>query len=172
MQSAESLIAVRLESERLVLEPLGPEHADELAPVLDDRLLHRFIGGEPLRLEDLRARFERQARGRSPDGEHWWLNWVVRERSTGRSIGTVQATVSGPEPERVAELAWVIASAHQGRGFAKEAVAVTAAWLGERGVSRLRAHIHPEHEASMAVARSVGLAPTDVLVDGEVRWES
>ena len=40
-----------------------------------------------------------------------------------------------------------------------------AAWLGERGVSRLRAHIHPEHEASMAVARSVGLAPADV-VDG------
>jgi hypothetical protein len=24
----------------------------------------------------------------------------------------------------------------------------------------------------MAVARSVGLAPTDVIVDGEVRWES
>lgn len=44
--------------------------------------------------------------------------------------------------------------------------------VGERGVSRLRAHIHPEHEASMAVARSVGLAPTDALVDGETRWES
>jgi RimJ/RimL family protein N-acetyltransferase len=169
---AEDLIAVRLESARLDLEPLRPEHADELAPVLDDRSLHRFIGGEPLGLEDLRARFERQARGRSADGQDRWLNWVARERATGRGVGTVQATVSGSGPGRVAELAWVIASADQGRGFAKEAVAVMAAWLGEHGVSRLAAHIHPEHEASMAVARSVGLAPTDVVVDGETRWES
>jgi RimJ/RimL family protein N-acetyltransferase len=172
MPSAESLTAVRLESERLVLEPLRPEHADELAPVLDDRSLHRFIGGEPLGVEDLRARFERQAGGRSPDGRDWWLNWVVRERSACRPVGTVQATVRGTDPERVAELAWVIAAADQGRGFAKEAVAMIAGWLGGRGVSRLRAHIHPEHDASMAVARSVGLAPTDVVENGEIRWES
>ena len=172
MPSAESLTAVRLESERLVLEPLRPQHADELAPVLDDHSLHRFIGGEPLGLEDLRARFEHQARGRSPDGRDWWLNWVVRERSTGRPVGTVQATVSGLESESesataastptptptatatatatgsVSELAWVIGTADQGRGFAKEAVAAVASWLGECGVSRLRAHIHPDHEAS------------------------
>jgi RimJ/RimL family protein N-acetyltransferase len=155
-----------------VLEPLAPEHADELAPVLDDPSLHRFIGGEPLGLEELRARFARQARGRSPDGRDWWLNWVARERFSDRPVGTVQATVSGTDADRVAELAWVIASRDQGRGFAKEAVALIASWLGERGVSRLRAHIHPRHEASMAVARSIGLAPTDVVVDGEVRWES
>ena len=180
MKSAGSLTAVRLESERLVLEPLRPEDADELAPILADISLHRFIGGEPLGLEALRARFERQARGRSPDGRDRWLNWVARERSTGRPVGTVQATVRRPESESesesatgsVAELAWVIGSAHQGRGFAKEAGAVVALWLGERGIPRLRAHIHPDHEASMAIARSVGLAPTDVVVDGEVRWES
>jgi RimJ/RimL family protein N-acetyltransferase len=169
VEPAVDLSAVRLESERLVLEPLRPEHADELAPVLDDVTLHRFIGGEPLGLEALRARFERQVRGRSPDGRDLWLNWVVRERATGRPVGTVQATVSGSETERIAELAWVIAGADQGRGFAKEAVAAMAVWLGERGVGRLRAHIHPDHRASMAVARSVGLAPTDVVVDGEAR---
>jgi RimJ/RimL family protein N-acetyltransferase len=188
VRSAEPLTAVRLDSERLVLEPLRTEHAAELAPVLDDVALHRFIGGEPLGPEELRARFERQARGRSPDGRDWWLNWALRERSTGRPIGIVQATVRRPDPEpesqsepelatatatvSVAELAWVIGTAAQGRGFAKEAVAAVASWLRGCGASRLRAHIHPDHEASMAVARSVGLAPTDVVVDGEVRWES
>ena len=172
------MTAERLESARIVLEPLGPEHADELAPVLDDVALHRFTGGEPLGLQELRARFERQARGRSPDGRERWLNWVARERATGRAVGTAQATVrgagsgSGSECESVAELAWVVGSADQGRGFAKEAVAAMSGWLRERGVSRLRANIPPEHQASMAVARSVGLAPTDVIVDGEVRWES
>jgi RimJ/RimL family protein N-acetyltransferase len=170
--SSRPLRAVPLTSPRLVLEPLRAEHADELAPVLDDALLHRFIGGAPLGLEELRARFERQARGRSPDGRDWWLNWVAREGASGRPVGTVQATVGASEPEPVAELAWVIASAHQGRGFAKEAMAVVVAWLRERGVSRLRAHIHPQHDASMAVARSLGLSPTAVVVDGEVRWES
>jgi RimJ/RimL family protein N-acetyltransferase len=170
--SSPPLSAVPLTSERLALEPLRPEHADELAPVLDDRSLHRFIGGEPLGLEDLRARFARQAQGRSPDNRDWWLNWVARERATGRPIGTMQATVSASEPGPTAELAWVIATADQGRGFAKEAVAAVAGWLRGLGVSRLRAHIHPDHQASMAVARWIGLTPTEVVVDGEVRWES
>ncbi|RII97089.1 GNAT family N-acetyltransferase, partial [Clavibacter michiganensis subsp. insidiosus] len=45
-------------------------------------------------------------------------------------------------------------------------------WLREGGVGIVRAHIHPDHAASAAVARRLGLAPTDERVDGEVRWES
>ncbi len=47
MQAPPALTAERLESKRLILEPLRVEHADELAPVLDDLKLHRFIGGAP-----------------------------------------------------------------------------------------------------------------------------
>jgi RimJ/RimL family protein N-acetyltransferase len=157
----------RLQSRRLVLEPLGPKHADELAPVLGDADLHRFIGGKPPGLEELRARFERQARGRSPDGQALWCNWVVRERDSGAPVGTVQATVRGD----VADLAWVIGTRHQGRGLASDAAALMASWLRAQGISTLRAHIHPEHGASMAVARSIGLEPTATLVNGERRWE-
>lgn len=32
--------------------------------------------------------------------------------------------------------------------------------------------IHPRHDASSRVARAIGLAPTDVVIDGELRWES
>jgi RimJ/RimL family protein N-acetyltransferase len=39
------------------------------------------------------------------------------------------------------------------------------------GVDRVVAHIHPQHEASIAVTRAVGLTATTKLVDGEVRWE-
>jgi RimJ/RimL family protein N-acetyltransferase len=172
MESADCLTACRLESERLVLEPLCPEHAEELAPVLDDVSLHRFIGGEPVGVAELRALFERQVRGRSPDGRKRWLNWTVRERPACRPVGTMQATVMRSEPSVVAELAWVIGSSHQRQGFAKEAAGVTAVWLRTQGVECLRAHIDPGHHASMAVARSIGLGPTDVMVDGELRWES
>ncbi len=172
MESAPSITAIRLELIRLVLEPLQTEHADELAPVLDDASLHRFIGREPLSVDELRARFDRQTRGWSPDGRERWLNWMVRQGATDRAIGTVQATVTRREPATVAELAWVIGSSFQRQGFAKEAVQLVAAWLREQGVGCLRAHIHPRHDASMAVARSIGLRPTGVMVDGEIRWDS
>jgi RimJ/RimL family protein N-acetyltransferase len=172
MEPAPTLTAERLESERLVLEPLRVDHADELAPVLGDPALHRFTGGAPPTVEELRARFERQTRDGSPDGGASWLNWVVRERSSHRVVGTVQATVKSGNPARIADLAWVIGTSHQGNGFAKEAAAAMAAWLRDHGVSRLRANIHPRHEASNQVARSIGLEETGTIVDGELRWES
>ncbi len=118
----------RLESDRLVLEPLRVEHAEELAPVLDDPALHEFIGGRPASAARLRARFARQVAGRSPDGRERWLNWVVRLRASGAAVGTVQATVRRDAGQRYADLAWVIARAYQGQGLAKEAAGVMARW--------------------------------------------
>ena len=39
------------------------------------------------------------------------------------------------------------------------------------GAKQVIAHIHPDHEASVAVARRIGMSPTGEVVDGEVRWE-
>jgi hypothetical protein len=39
-------LAPVLSTERLLLEPLRVEHAEEMAPLLDDRRLHAFTGGE------------------------------------------------------------------------------------------------------------------------------
>ena len=72
----------------------------------------------------------------------------------------------------VAELAWVVGAAYQGRGIASEAAAGVARWLGEHGVHALVAHIHPGNVASQVVARRTGLHPTDVVVDDEVEWVS
>ena len=55
--------AEALATPRLVLEPLRPDHARELASVLADPALHAFTGGEPADEDDLRARFARQAVG-------------------------------------------------------------------------------------------------------------
>jgi enoyl-CoA hydratase/carnithine racemase/L-amino acid N-acyltransferase YncA len=162
----------RLESDRLVLEPLRVEHADELAPILDDLSLHEFIGGRPVSAAELRASFVRRVGGRSPDGREGWLNWVVRLRDTGAAVGTAQATVRPGEAGTSADLAWVVATGHQGQGLAKEAAELVARWLREQGIERLGARIHPRHAASMAVARSIGLAPTGTTVDGEIQWQS
>lgn len=164
--------AAVLNGERVCLEPLRVEHADELAPVLHDPRLHTFIGGPPADREQLRARYRRQVVGRSQDGLQRWLNWMVRDRQDARPLGTVQATVSEKQDGLTAEVAWVIGTAHQGQGYAREAAGLMVTWLQQQGVDTVVAHVHPQHEASMAVARAVGLAPTEIVADGEVRWEA
>ena len=86
-------------------------------------------------------------------------------------MGTVQATVSEEEHGLAAEVAWVVATPHQGRGYAREAAETVVAWLRRQGVATIVAHVHPDHRASQGVARAVGLGPTGTVVDGEVRWQ-
>jgi RimJ/RimL family protein N-acetyltransferase len=44
------------------------------------------------------------------------------------------------------------------------------AWLREQGIAHFAAHIHPDHAASAAIARRLGLTPGRARSDGEVRW--
>ncbi|QPP10916.1 GNAT family N-acetyltransferase [Streptomyces bathyalis] len=156
---------------RLRLEPLRPGHAAEAFPVFDDERLHIWIGGSPDSAEQLEARYRRQSAGQSPDGKQGWLNWMLRRQSDQRLVGTVQATLLRPAAGRLAaELAWVIGSQHQGTGYAREAALAMTTWLREQGVDTFIAHVHPGHEASAAVARALGLTPTDTVVEGEIRW--
>jgi RimJ/RimL family protein N-acetyltransferase len=110
--------------------------------------------------------------GVSPDGREAWLNWVLRLRSSGSLVGTVQATVTGAADSRRAELAWVISPRFQGAGHATEAARAVIAWLQARGVESFDAHVHPAHKASAAVAERLGLTPTGTRPDGEVRWST
>lgn len=151
------------------LEPLRVDHAEEMAPLLDDVRLHTFIGGEPASMTELRLRYGRLVIGHSDEGAAW-LNWVVRRRSDRLPLGTVQATVTRKGQILTAEVAWIIASAYQGRHYGREAAGVMVAWLRAQGAS-IVAHIHPENRASAAVARTIGLVPTSVHLNGEVRWQ-
>jgi RimJ/RimL family protein N-acetyltransferase len=160
-----------IETARLTLEPLRVEHAGEMVEVLGAPALYEFTGGAPPSLERLRARYARQAVGHSPDGREGWLNWVARDRDTAVVVGTVQATLTTRDGRHEAEIAWVIGAAHQRRGYATEAAGGMADWLRVHGTQTLTAHIHPDHEGSMAVARHLGLTATDVIDDGETRWE-
>ncbi|MZD08512.1 GNAT family N-acetyltransferase [Streptomyces sp. SID5785] len=156
---------------RLDLLPLRTADAAEMARVLGDPALHTFIGGEPYSEDALRARYRRLVAG-SPDPAVSWLNWVVRLRAEDCLTGTVQATVD--HAARVAEIAWVVGTPWQGRGIAGEAARALADALAGGTVAgpleAVVAHVHPEHAASAAVARSAGLSPTGVWQDGEIRW--
>jgi RimJ/RimL family protein N-acetyltransferase len=143
--------------------PLQVEYAGEMAKVLSDPDLYAFTGGEPPTVDVLKARYRRQLAGPGRPDEHW-LNWVIRHED--ELVGYVQATVTGS----TAEIAWVIGTAWQGRGYAKEAAVGLAAWLDEQGVGRIIAHVHPDHTASAAVTAAAGLTRTEEMHDGEHLW--
>ncbi|MBM7170504.1 GNAT family N-acetyltransferase [Streptomyces sp. G44] len=179
------ITADEIRTARLDLIPLRVEHAADMAVVLGDPALHTFIGGSPDDAEMLRNRYRRMLAG-SPDPGVSWCNWVVRLRegflssSRERSqvegssglVGTVQATIGPGAEGPLAEIAWVIGTPWQGRGFASEAARGLADWLAAQGMRTLVAHVHPDHGASAAVAAAAGLAATGEVHDGEIRWEA
>lgn len=139
-----------------------------MSQVLADPSLYEFTGGEPPSPEELARRYEAQTRGRSSDGSQEWINLIVT-LGPDQPIGYVQATV--PTDGGPTEIAWVIGAAWQGRGHARAAVRLLVDDLAGRGIEHLVAHIHPDHIASQRIAAAMGLEPTDVIEDGEVRWE-
>jgi hypothetical protein len=63
-------------------------------------------------------------------------------------------------------LNWIV------RERATEAAGAMVEWLRCHATNAIVAHIHPDHEPSMGVARRLGLTPTDILEAGETRWVS
>ncbi len=162
-----SIAAEPVFTERLALLPLRAEHAEQMAAVLSDPDLHAFIGGSPLALPALRARYEELIAG-SHDDAVSWCNWVIQLRDPGCLTGTVQATIN--VGDEIAEVAWVVGTPWQRRGIATEAARALIGWLGQQSVHTIIAYIHPRHLASAAVAAAAGLSPTDHWHEGEIRW--
>ncbi|NUT46391.1 MAG: GNAT family N-acetyltransferase [Saccharothrix sp.] len=142
-----------------------------MAAVLGDPALYAIIGGAPPTAAQLVTRYRRWERPASDDGSQGWLNWVVRRTGDDVAVGTVQATTTSAATGLAADVAWVIGVPFQGRGYATEAAAAVVRWLVERGVRDVHAHIAPEHPASEAVARRIGMRATgEFRDDGEQRW--
>lgn len=159
-----------IETARLILEPLRVAHAEEMAKLLADTSLYKFLGEQPATEDQLRSRYTRLVSGQSPDGQRGWLNWIVRDRERNDAVGTVQAETRRTGAMMSAELAWVIGARYQRKGYAREAASGLMTWLRQREFRVFIAHAHPDHTASMAVARYLGLEPTDVIFEGETRW--
>ncbi len=124
-----SVAASRIETQRLVLEPLEQGHAALLYPLLQSRDLYCFLEEDPPEsLEGLQKRYEFLSKGLSPDGKQVWLNWVPRDKDLGQCLGYFQATIEGGS----AWLAYSVFKPFQRRQFAKEGVRGMMAFIKER----------------------------------------
>lgn len=144
-----------LETPRLLLEPLRPDHACVLYEHLQDERLYWFIPqgppGSPRALED---RYAALSSRRSPGGREAWLNWAVRERSSGDYAGTLESTVYD---KGTAIIAYMVFVPYQRRGLAAEACGRLLEHLFEDyRVGVVAAEIDTRNAASIALVESLG----------------
>lgn len=143
-----------LESARLVLEPLLPQHASRTFALWQDGRLYAFIPREPpTELLDLEERYRKLAARRSPDGTEEWLNWFAREKTSGEYVSQIQVTIG---PNSSAYLAYFTFVPQWRRGYACEACQAVLRWLVERGVEEFVAEIDTRNIASIRLIERLG----------------
>lgn len=144
-----------LETERLRLEPLQPDHAASLFSLLQDTRIYRYIPQEPpVALSLLTQRYTQLARRLSPAGDQVWLNWALQLTATSEYIGQVEATVF---EDQTAYLAYLIGSAFWGQGYATEACArIVQLLFAEYNVTCVKAEVDTRNTASMGLLERLG----------------
>ena len=149
-----------LETERLFLEPLLPEHATLLFENLADERLYRFIPTDaPESAEALETRYRKLSSRRSPDGAQVWLNFAMRLREGGTLpkasyVGMLEATVF---PDRSAYLAYTVFVPFWRQGYAREGCArMLRHLLEDYKVLVVVAEMDTRNAASVSLAEALG----------------
>jgi RimJ/RimL family protein N-acetyltransferase len=146
--------APTLETPRLILRGWRPQDLAPYAAMMADPETVRFITREG------RPYSERETwREIALIIGHWQLLgyglFVVEERATGAFLGRV-----GPlEPPGYPgfEIAWSLAPAARGKGYAQEAARAAIDWsFAHFPLERIISLIHPDNEASQRVAIALG----------------
>ena len=144
-----------IDTSRLVLEPLMPEHAALLFEPLQNETLYRFFDREPpASVAELRRRFRSLARGASQDGGEAWLNWVALCKNHRRPIGMIEVTI---QSQRCALLAYMVFPSFWREGYAREGcTAVMHFLLKSVGVTRFQVLVDTRNTASIRLAEFLG----------------
>ena len=111
----------------------------------------------------------------SPDADVWTLGFDIIDRTTGANVGAC-GFKGPPDDDAVVEIAYSIAPACQGRGYATEAAGALAAFaFDSHRVHRVRAHTLPENNASTRVLMKCGFRAVGEVIDPDDglvwRWE-
>lgn len=105
----------------------------------------------------------------------WTHGVALVERATGAVVGS--AGFKGPpDAEGVVEVAYGLAPAYQGRGYAREAARALSEYaLGAGGARCVRAHTRADNAASARVLAACGFTPVGEVFDPDDglvhRWE-
>jgi RimJ/RimL family protein N-acetyltransferase len=154
----------RLPTNRLLLREHRASDFDAYAKHVTDPLASVHLTPMPDRRTAWRA-FSSGAGAWALAGGGWW---TLELRETGEPVGFVGAffretvlerfPLGGADPEADVELGWSVLREHWHRGYAREAAHEALRWaFSAFAVQRAIAYIDPRNEASLGVARAIGM---------------
>ncbi|SFC41798.1 Protein N-acetyltransferase, RimJ/RimL family [Bosea sp. CRIB-10] len=151
--------AIRLETERLILDLHGLEHFEPLREMWADATVVHHIG-QPSSAQEAWMRLLRY-RGLWPLLGYGY--WALTEKASGRFVGDLGFAdfhrAIEPSIRGVPEAGWVLASWAHGQGFASEALAAALDWLDAQGIHESSVClIAPENEPSLRLALRFGFS--------------
>jgi RimJ/RimL family protein N-acetyltransferase len=141
---------------RLLLDALQPADAEALFAYRANPEVAKFQGWCPADVDAARAFIATQSR-LSLDHADGWIQRAIRLRENGELIGDIGMNLPAGREASV-EFGISIAPAHQGRGYAREAVhACFEHVFGVMERHRMHASVDPRNVASIALLKSLGM---------------
>jgi [ribosomal protein S5]-alanine N-acetyltransferase len=163
-----------LRTKRLELRPLDADDLDAMAAGDGAVLTHRLgavfappVAPPPLFGDEISYYANRLRR--HPE-DVCWVAWLSSLQSSRAAVG-VCGLGGGPDRHGVFTIGYSVYPAHQGNGYATEAMARLLDWaFGEasRGPRMARATIPPWNIASIRVAEKLGMTRTGTSINKEI----
>ena len=154
-----------IETQRLVLRRFRDDDLDPMAAIWADPEVMQHIGEGQARdraaSASLLGRFQRHW------DEHGFGLWAVIPRGSEQPVGWSGLSVPAflPAVLPAVEVGWLLARSEWGNGYATEAAGAAVAYgFGELGLDRLISLVYVENTPSAAVARRLGMRPSEQVV--------
>jgi RimJ/RimL family protein N-acetyltransferase len=145
---------VRRFTERLILTPVGPEHADQLWRLHQDPGVAAWWNG-PLSRGEAAESAARMGEGWRADGVH---KWIAHDRVTGALVGRGGLSRTALEDSDALEVGWVVRQALWGRRYATEIGAESLRFAADvLGAARVVAFTEVHNTRSRAVMERLGM---------------
>ena len=133
---------------RIVIVPLGHEHAEGLVAALDHPDVARFLTGPDVTtVEALHVRIDKLGVGPRDPRERWENFAILLD---GVVIGRLEASLY--DDDAWAEIAYLVGPTYQRHGYAREAVR----WLLDHLGCETWVAIHPANARSIALVEALG----------------
>ena len=149
---------VQIETERLILAPIGDREMEAL--ILQER--------DP----ELARAYTEMLQGcrREPERRIWYALWLLERKDLpGAVVGDL--CFKGLGPDGMVELGYGLREGCCGKGYMTEAVKAVSAWaLAQTGVARVEAETAPDNLASQKVLARAGYLPTGQLGEEGPRY--
>jgi RimJ/RimL family protein N-acetyltransferase len=143
---------------RLRLRPWDESDAEAALVVFGSEDVARWLAPAMSRVPDLATMREVVQRwaGESSDDGRPTGRWVIEDVAAGRLIGAGSIRPLPPEGDDL-EIAWQLAPAAWGHGYATEAGHALAHYVFDHGEDEVFAVVRPRNERGAATARRVGM---------------